>query len=110
MDEIPCTYDQRTFHLDGRLDFDITFDGQTLKTPVYLKMDAKEQLLILEGVCRQLGIVKYHKEVVPGDSARRDDQAEEVYVPSVWVWLVQAVKLRPDESVVAEVRLVGNGR
>ena len=103
-DKTPRTYDQKVFHLDGRLDLDITFQEQTMKTPVYVKMDAKEQLLLSEGVCRQLGIVHYHEQVVPGDKQRA-----QVYVPTVRVRLVQTVKLRPDESVVAKVRLVGNG-
>ena len=81
-----------------------------MKTPIYIKMDAKEQLLISEGGCRQLGIVKYHKEVRPGDSTRRGNaQTEEVYLPSVRVLLVQTIKLRPEECVVAEVRLVKTG-
>ena len=66
-DKTPRTYDQKVFHLDGRLDLDITFQEQTMKTPVYVKMDAKEQLLLSEGVCRQLGIVHYHEQVVPGE-------------------------------------------
>ena len=28
-------------------------------------MDAKEQLLLSEGVCRQLEIIQYHPDVVP---------------------------------------------
>ena len=103
-DKTPRTYDQKVYHLDGRLDLDITFQEQTMKTPVYVKMDAKEQLLLSEGVCRQLGIVHYHEQVVPGDKQRA-----QVYVPTVRVRLVQTVKLRPDESVVAKVRLVGDG-
>ena len=31
-------------------------------TPVYLKMDATDSLLLSEGVCRQLGMVSYHTE------------------------------------------------
>ena len=36
-----------------------------MRTPVYVKIDIKEQLLLSKGVCRQLGIVTYHREVVP---------------------------------------------
>ena len=55
-----------------------------MKTPVYVKMDAKEQLLLSEGVCRQLGIVTYHREVVPGKGeAGGDGAGGEVYVPTV---------------------------
>ena len=65
-DRTPRTYDQKTFHIDGRVDLDITFERRTMKTPVYVKMDASEQLLLSEGACRQLGIVTYHDKVVPG--------------------------------------------
>lgn len=83
-------------------------------TPIYVKMDAKEQLLS-EGICRQLGIIQYHKEVTPGqgggvkESSVGDDVGGEVRVPTVRVTLVQSIKLRPEESAVVEVKLVGNG-
>ena len=32
-------------------------------TPVYIKMDAHDQLFLSEGVCRQLEIIRYHPEV-----------------------------------------------
>lgn len=56
-DKTPRTYDGRTFSLDGRLELDISFNGRTMKTPVYVKVDATEQLLLGEGACRQLHIV-----------------------------------------------------
>ena len=34
-----------------------------MRTPVYIKMDAPEQLLLAEGVCRQLKIITYHPDV-----------------------------------------------
>lgn len=40
--KIPCTYDRRTFSLDGRIDLDVTFNGVTINTPVYVKMDSPE--------------------------------------------------------------------
>ena len=49
-DKTPRTYNQRTFHLDGQLNLDITFQGYTMRTSIHVKMDAKEQLLISEGV------------------------------------------------------------
>ena len=36
------------------IDINIEFDGKTMSTPVYIKMDAPEQLLLSEGVYRQL--------------------------------------------------------
>lgn len=62
-DNIPLNYDQRPFHLDGRMDLDISFDGKTMRTPIYIKMDTPEQLLLSEGVCRQQGIVSYHHNI-----------------------------------------------
>ena len=66
-------------------------------------MDANEQLLLSEGVCRQLGIVQYHEQVSPGGNQKP------VCVPMVQVHLVQTVKLRPNESLMAGVKLVGEG-
>ena len=63
-DKTPRNYDQTPFTLDGRLELDISFAGTTMRTPVYVKMDAPDQLLLSEGVCRQLGIISYHPSVV----------------------------------------------
>ena len=42
-----------------------------MKTSVYIKMDAYDQLLLSEGVCRQLGIISYHSDVYPGKRKQR---------------------------------------
>ena len=62
-DKVPHGYDRRPFTLDGRMDLDLEFNGYVINTPVYIKMDAHDQLLLSEGVCRQLGILKYHPDV-----------------------------------------------
>ncbi len=69
-DKTPKTYDGKTFKLHGRLDLAIEFDSKILTTPVYLKMDSPERLLLSEGVCRQLGIVQYHQDVRPVSKGR----------------------------------------
>ena len=113
-DKTPRTYDQKTFHIDGRVDLDITFRGCTMKTPVYVKMDAKEQLLLSEGVCRQLGIVTYHGAVSPGQEEGEvlngDAGDREACVPTVRVTLVQTVKLKPGGDAVVDVKLIGDGQ
>ena len=45
------------------MDLDVSFNGKVMNTPIYIKMDAHDQLLLSEGVCRQLGIISYHSEV-----------------------------------------------
>ena len=49
-DRTPHNYDQQPFHV-GRMDLDISFLEKIMKTPVYVKMDDHEQLLLPEGVC-----------------------------------------------------------
>ena len=66
VDKVPVTYDQKPLKLDGRLHLDITFQGQTMCTPVYVKMDAHDPLLLSEGVCRQLQIITYHPSIKTG--------------------------------------------
>ena len=58
-DKTPRNYDGHTFSLDRRMDLEVTFNGKSMITPVYIRMDAEDQLLLSEGVCRQLGIVNY---------------------------------------------------
>ena len=52
---IPHNYDQNPIHVNGRMDMDISFLDKIMKTPIYVKMDAHEPLL-LPGVCRQFGL------------------------------------------------------
>jgi hypothetical protein len=83
-DKIPRNYDQTPFTLDGRMDLDITFDGTTMCTPVYIKTNAHEQLLLSEGVCRQLGILHYHPEVETWRGGRKRNHQGQAHtsVPS----------------------------
>ena len=62
-DRIPVTNDQKPVTLHGRMDLDITFNGKTMRTAVYIKMDSHDPLLLSEGVCHQLGIISYHQDV-----------------------------------------------
>ena len=68
-------YDQTLFTLDGHMDLDICFGNKTMCTPVYIKADAHEQLLLSEGVCRQLGILEYHTSVEPWRGGRKQNQS-----------------------------------
>ena len=45
------------------MNLDISFEDVTMQTPVYIKMDVANQLLLSEGICTQLGIVSYHEKV-----------------------------------------------
>ena len=62
-DRVPHNYDRRPIHLDGWVNLDVEFLDKAMNTPIYIKMDAHEQLLLSEGVCQQLGIISYHPEV-----------------------------------------------
>ena len=73
-DKTPHNYDQTPFSLDGQIDLDIAFNGKTMCTPVYINVDAHEQLLLSEGVCRQLGILSYHPAVVPWRGGKKQGQ------------------------------------
>ena len=107
-DKLAKNYDQGTISLDGRMDLDITFQEKTLNTPVYIKMDAPEQLLLSEGVCRQLGILTYHLEVQRWRGGRRPRASEkQAKIPMVRVRSVQSVRVLPLQSTVVNVQLDG---
>lgn len=108
-DKVPKTYDQKPFALDGRMDLDVTFEGKTMCTPIYVKMDAHDQLLLSEGVCRQLGVIAYHQKVERWRGGRKQarclpEQPESgANVPTVRVSLIQSVCLLPHQSAVVDV-------
>ena len=106
-DKVPRNYDGKIFHLDGCMDMDITFDGKTMKTIVYIKSDASDQLLLSEGVSRQLGIVTYHPSVQARKA--RSYQHDVAVVPTIRVQLVKTLRLPPGHSKVVEVDL-GEGQ
>ena len=58
------------------MDLDIVFGEATVTTPVYIKMDAHDQLLLSEGVCRQLGILRYHPSVERWRGGKRKSNTE----------------------------------
>ena len=106
-DKTPRTYNQQVFSLDGRIALDVCFGNKTMKTMVYVKMDTDEQSLLGEGVCRQLGIVTYHPEVIDAGEAEKT----EARVPTVSFRLLKPVKVPPpcvraQASVLSGVHLV----
>lgn len=109
-DKTPRTYDQKAFRLDGRMDLDVTFKNVTMRTLVYIKMDAHDQLLLSEGVCWQLGILSYHNKVEKwrkGSQQRTSSQAVQsnAKVPTVKVKLLRTVRLLPHQCVAAAVEV-----
>lgn len=108
-DKTPRTYDQKVFLLDGKMDLDISFGDKTMRTPIYIKMDAHDQLLLSEGVCRQLDIVSYHPDVQVWRGRKKRAQPSpadtDVRVPTVRVKLVQSVQVPPEQSTLVQVRL-----
>ena len=100
-DKVPRNYDGREFHLDGCMEMEIAFQDKTIATTVYIKMDAVDELLLSEGVCRQLGIVTYHPSVVP----RKTTKPKAAMVPSIKVSLIQSLKLPPSQSALVPVKL-----
>ena len=78
VDKLPRSYDGRPFTLHGRMDLDVTFNGTTMQTPVYIKLDASKPLLLSEGVCRQLRILSYHPDV----TGRKDKSQVRVRSPN----------------------------
>ena len=128
-DKIPKTYDSRPFSLDGRMELEIVFADKTMTTTVYVKMDAADQLLLSEGVCRQLGIIHYHPTVQPwtknssdwmgrnsgsdttveGDGDQgRTDSSDRTIVPTVRVKLLQSVGIPPLKRMRVQAKIEGS--
>ena len=104
-DKKPYTYGDQPFKLDGQMELDVSFDRKTMCTPVYIKMDSQEALLLSEGVCRQLGMVTFHSHVVGRGEQDHTCHAGQKEVPLVRVRLADSVCLLPLQSMMTTVEL-----
>ena len=108
-DKVPHTYDQRTRILHGYLNLDVAFGDKTIGTLVYVKIDARDELLLSEGVCRQLGIISNHPDVKvrSGPQHKANDEEQPATVPTIRVHLLQSVRVPAGRSAVVPVQLKG---
>ena len=102
----------------------MTFEEVTMCTPIYIKSDAQEQLLLSEGVCRQLNIVRYHINARPRSRTVKQRQVSQgntqeetqgdsrqvpvenlAVVPTVTVSLLKSVQVLPGQSTIATVKM-----
>ena len=97
------TYNQKVFRLDGCMEMAISFADKVMKTTVYVKMDAPDQLLLSENVCRQLGIANYHPSPL-SQGAPETTAKEPGLVPSVPVCILQSLTLPPGKSAVVSIQ------
>ena len=100
-DKAPVAYNQQPFKLHGRMDLNVAFGERTMVTPIYIKMDAHDQLLLSEGVCRQLEIIRYHPEVDEVNGLKKPEP------PTVRVQFVRSFLLRPHQIAIVPVRANG---
>ena len=76
-----------------------------LGTPVYVKLDAHDLLLLSKGVCSQLEMITYHPDVVLlKKDKRKSGKAEEAVVLTVRVQLLQSVKILLQQSMTVSVK------
>ena len=93
------------------MDLEIGFDDKVVKTPIYIKMDAHDQLLLSEGVCSQLGIVEYHDNVWPGrepeTGLETSSATEAATVPIIRTFRVRLLELVtiPNKTITAPVKI-----
>ena len=88
------------------MELDITFGEKAMHTPIYIKMDAHDQLLLFEGVCRQLDILTYHPDIHVWRGRKKQSSSEmQAQVPSVSIRLMQTVQMPPQQSALVEVRV-----
>ena len=73
-------------------------------TPVYVKMDTKDQLLLSEGVCNQLRIITYYSAVSDNHQDVPDQPSPSVTIPCVRVKLLQTTRIPPLQSTNVTVQ------
>ena len=79
-----------------------SFGGKTMKTTIYIKMDAPDELLLSEGVCSQLDIVTYHPSILKQKAKTLKPKR-----PPSSVCLVQSLRLPSGRSAIVPVQIKG---
>ena len=85
----------------------MNLDDKTINTPIYVKMDADDDLLLSEGVCRHLGIVMYHPSI-RNKEVKQDNEIHSS-ARSVRVSLVDSVRLTPCKETLVTVKVDSQG-
>ena len=94
----------------------IAFGDKKKSTQVYIKLDAADQLLLSEGVCRLLDIVTYHPAVEKWQGGSKtneltqttiDSPAEQAIVPIIKVSAIKSVHILPHQGIVVPVEVTG---
>lgn len=50
-DKSPRMYNRQPFSLDGHMDLSFSFGDKVMATPIHVKMNAPDQLVLSKGVC-----------------------------------------------------------
>ena len=86
------------------MDLDVTIGDKSICTPVYIKMDAHDHLLLSEGVCSQFGIISYHPDI---ESQVPVTASERAVVPTVQVRLLQSVSVGTGQCALVLIQVEG---
>ena len=109
VDKTPVAYGRQPFTLQGKMSMSISCGGREMVTPIYIKMDSEEPLLLAEGVCRQLQIVTFHPDVLQGSQAPEENIEPEARTTSdevsqCQITLVHTLNLFPHQSANVPVQ------
>ena len=104
-DKVPLTYTRKPFCLDRCIEMDISFENKALRTKKYINMDAHDQLLLSEAVCRQLGLVSYHPSVVRDGQSKKtvkeSKESSDEVAPTIRVSLITSLRIPSNQGTIA---------
>ena len=107
------TYSGQPIALDGQMDVTISFESHDIRTTIYVKLQAPDQLLLSESVCRELGIVKYHSlvdsvesEVMEGSDLRQESSNNKSENTTAKVKMIRTVRIPANHAAVVPIQVV----
>ena len=108
-----CAYSGQPIALDGQMDVTISFESHDTRTTIYVKLQAPDQLLLSESVCRELGIVKYHSlvdsvesEVMEGSDLRQESSNNKSENTTAKVKMIRTVRIPANHAAVVPIQVV----
>ena len=108
-----CAYSGQPIALDGQMDVTISFESHDIRTTIYVKLQAPDQLLLSESVCRELSIVKYHSlvhsvesEVMEGSGLRQENSNNKSENTIAKVKMIRTVRIPANHAAVVPIQVV----
>ena len=95
--------------MDAQIDVTISFESHYIRTTIYVKLQAPDQVLLSESVCRELGIVSLvhsvESEVMEGSDLRQENSNNKSENTTAKIKMIPTVRIPANHPAVVPIQV-----